>query len=57
MVDRDPARLALARELGAAATASSVAEAVEGNRGGFEYVVEATGVAAVGQSALEARPP
>jgi 2-desacetyl-2-hydroxyethyl bacteriochlorophyllide A dehydrogenase len=57
MVDRDPARLALARELGAAATAPSVAEAVEGNRGGFEYVVEATGVAAAGQSALEAVCP
>jgi 2-desacetyl-2-hydroxyethyl bacteriochlorophyllide A dehydrogenase len=54
MVDRDPARLAVAGELGATATATSVEEIVDGHGGGFDYVVEATGVPAAGQSALNA---
>jgi 2-desacetyl-2-hydroxyethyl bacteriochlorophyllide A dehydrogenase len=54
VVDQDPARLALARELGATATATSVPEIVDARRGGFDYVVEATGVAAAGQAALAA---
>lgn len=52
MVDQDPNRLRLAAELGAATTATSIEEIVDGHRGGFDYVVEATGVPAAGQAAL-----
>ncbi|MET8352533.1 zinc-dependent alcohol dehydrogenase family protein [Micromonospora sp. NPDC005206] len=54
MVDRDPARLTLAAQLGAAVTATSVEKVVDEHRGRFQYVVEATGVAAAGQAALGA---
>lgn len=54
MVDQDPARLEVATELGAAATAISVNEIVDGHSGGFDHVVEATGVPAAGQAALDA---
>lgn len=54
MVDTAPGRLDLARELGATATAASVPEIVDLHGDRFDYVVEATGVAAAGQDALGA---
>jgi NADPH2:quinone reductase len=54
VVDTDASRVTRARSFGADDAATSVAELV-GRRGrGYEYVIEATGVPAAGQAALEA---
>jgi 2-desacetyl-2-hydroxyethyl bacteriochlorophyllide A dehydrogenase len=53
VVDPDAERRALALTLGARAAAGS-AEELLGDRPGFEYVVEATGVPAAGEAALAA---
>jgi 2-desacetyl-2-hydroxyethyl bacteriochlorophyllide A dehydrogenase len=54
MVDLQPAKLERARALGASATAGSVAEALEGRPGGFDNVIDATGVAPVIEQGFDA---
>lgn len=54
VVDTDPGRLTVAGRLGADATANSVADALEDEPGGFDYVIDATGVPAAAQAGLGA---
>lgn len=53
VVDTDPSRLERARQLGAHDVATDAAKLLTRRRRGYEYVIEATGVPAACQSALD----
>lgn len=54
VVDTDPARVAIARRLGADGAFDSVDAALEAEADGYDYVVEASGSPAAGRAALRA---